>query len=153
MTHVCLVSADELHREIIQFLEIVTRVGDSVGFKTKPPNTLQYALKVDAFFCFRIGVVIPQIALAVMMCGIAEVDEDSFAMANMKESIWLRRKARVDPPASSSQMSLTQTGMELRIASRLVELAKESFLEYRLTGRRLGFSSRFCDRFCRFCLL
>lgn len=57
VTYERLASLGQFHREVVQLLEVVTRVGNLPGLKAEPSNHLQNRVKVDSLFRIRVGVV------------------------------------------------------------------------------------------------
>ena len=80
---VSLVSPDELHAEVVQLLEVIARVGNAEWLETEPADDLEDALEIPCFLRLRVCVIVPQIALAAMMCRIAKVDKDRFRVSDV----------------------------------------------------------------------
>ena len=61
---------------------------------------------VFGLFLRRIGVIIAQVALAAIFYGNIEIDANSFGVANMQITIWLRREASMDPVKTTGRKIL-----------------------------------------------
>ena len=81
------------------------------------------------------------------MCGVAKVDEDGLGMPDVQVPVRLWRKARVHQPTGSLEVRIAQRRRDLRIPTRLVQLAEETLRKdrswvrggrRRSSGRSLG---------------
>jgi hypothetical protein len=83
MTDISFVAFDKLDSEIVQLIEVVTGVRYLPGFKAKPADDLNNALKISGFFFFRVGIIEAQVTLSSMVCSIAKVHKDGLGMADV----------------------------------------------------------------------
>lgn len=60
------------------------------------------------------------------MCGVAKVDEDGLGVSDVQISVRLWREARVHQPTGSLEVGIAQRRRDLRIPTRLVQLAEET---------------------------
>ena len=90
---------DQLHRVAKQGLEIVAGVElASRPLKPEPFNVFANGVDVLRVFLHRIRVVETKVHLAPIFLGQAEVHANSLRVADVQESIWLRRKPCVHTP-------------------------------------------------------
>jgi len=115
-----LVTFDKFYSQIIQLGKVITRVGDLPRLITKPSHCIQDTLKIPRFLCFRISIVVPEIALAAMECCIAKVDKNGFRMSNVEIAVGFRRETRPDCATGRGEMLLPEMGMDLGVFARLV---------------------------------
>lgn len=110
-------------------LEVIARVRDPIRFKPEPPDHLQNALEVSSLFRLWVGVIVSEITVSAVMGCIAEIDEDSFGVTDMQESVWFRWETSEDLPTCSGKVLLPKMGVNLGVPSRFVKLAEETFFE------------------------
>jgi len=142
-TDVTLVSFHEFHGQAIQLVEIIAGVGNLPWLIAEPPHRLQNALKVLAFLCLRIRVVVPKVCLSTMMRSVTKIYEDGFGMTDVEESVRFWRESSPNVTASCRKMPFSQFGFDLRVTTRFVQSAQEPLLEHGL-GRRLLNGFRGC---------
>ena len=128
----------QLHGKVVQFLEVVARIGDLPRFETEPSDHLQDRVKVDALFRSWIGIVepvrdseqtltissknSPKITTSVVVLRVTKVDRDGFGMADMQVSVGFGRESREDTAFCPSQVLLLQLRLDLGVLSWLVQL-------------------------------
>lgn len=135
---------DEVHREVVELLEVVTRVRDLVRFKPEPSNGLEDLVKVDLLLCLRVRVVVAEVAVSTVVLGVAKVDSDRFRVSNLlsiistdsrrpplegthvEETIGLRRESSEDLALGSEEMLDHPLGVDLLVLSRLVQSSEPS---------------------------
>ena len=74
---------DEEDGELVQFLEVVTRVRDLVRFVAEPPHVLEDLVKVDLLLGFRVRVVVAEVAVTLVVLGVTKVDGDRFRVSDL----------------------------------------------------------------------
>ena len=138
VTHIRLIPPNQLHRQIIQLLKVVARVRDLPRLVPQPPDHLEDALEVARLLLLRVRVVVAEVALAVVVRGEAEVDEDGFGVADVQVAVGLGREARPDLTAGGGEVLFAEVGVDLGVLARFVEGAEEALLEYRARRGRWG---------------
>ena len=129
MTDIRLITFDKLDSKLIQLLEVIARVRDLPRLEAQPPHSLQDALEILSLLCLWIGIVVAQVASAVVERGIAKVDEDGFGVADVQVAIGLWRETGVDESLGPSKVLLAEMWVNLRVASGLVQASEEAFCE------------------------
>ena len=137
-TDITFVSFDELHREVIELVEIIAGVGNLPWLIAKPPHRLQDTLKVLAFLCLGIRVVVPKVCLPTMMSCVTKIYEDGFGMTDVEESVRFWRESSPNVAAGCRKMPFSQFGFDLWVTTRFVQSAQEPLLEHGLGGRLLN---------------
>ena len=128
----------QLHGKVIQFLEVIARIGDLPGFEPEPSNHLQDRVKVDTLFRSWVGIVepmresdqtvrvsvknSPKITASVVIFRVTKVDRDGFGMADMQVSVGFGRESREDTAFCPSQVLFLQLLLDLGVLSWLVQL-------------------------------
>ena len=80
-----------------------------------------------------------------MVSSIAEVNEDSFGVPDMKETIGLGRETCPDVSSRGSEMLISKVRKNLGVSPRLVKCSQKPFFEH-----WLAVADRFCHLlFCR----
>ncbi len=92
--HVSFAGLDQLHRPVIQLLEIIGGVVKAFPLEAEPLHVGHDGLDVLGLFLFRIGVVEAQVGAAAKFVCQAEVQADGLGMADVQISVRLGRKAR-----------------------------------------------------------
>lgn len=120
-------------------------MGDAVGLEAEPFDDLADSGEVDFFFSLGVGVVVAEVALAVVVACEAEVDSDGLAVADMEIAVWLGGLVSLswvfggadlwwEPGEDSStggfQMRLHVLWFDLLVTTRLMEARQEPFLEH-----------------------
>mmetsp|Transcript_7234 Transcript_7234/g.30785 ORF Transcript_7234/g.30785 Transcript_7234/m.30785 type:complete len:487 (-) Transcript_7234:1111-2571(-) len=100
-----LVLLDERHREVVQRLEVVRRVGHPVRLVPKPLNGSEDAVNELLLLGGRVGVVEAHEADATHLLGISEVEVHGLGVADVKVSVRLRREAGANTAASALEVS------------------------------------------------
>ena len=91
---------DELDRPIVELLEVVGRVEQPVvPVAAEPAHVVDDRVDVLLLFLGRVRVVEPQVELAAVLFGEAEVQADALGVADVQIAVRLGRKARVHAPA------------------------------------------------------
>lgn len=88
---------------------MVGGVGDLVGLEAEPFDNLEDSCEVALFLGFRIGIIVAQVALAVVVAGEPEVDSDGFAVTDVEVAIWLSTpidQRYIPPKARQTQTNL-----------------------------------------------
>ena len=83
MTYIRFISPCEFDCKTVQFIKVIARVSDLPRLVAQPADYLQYALKVDSLLRLGIRVIVPQIALPTMVCGVPKVDKDGFGVPDV----------------------------------------------------------------------
>ena len=92
--------ADQLHRKLVELLEVIRRViAVRAPVEPEPAHILLDRGDVGEVFRERVGVVETQVALAAVVQGQPEVEADGFGVTNVEETVGLRRKPRGHPTA------------------------------------------------------
>lgn len=80
---------DQVLGEKIKTLKVVRGVGDLIGLEAEPFDNLEDGREVALFLGFWIGVVVAEVAFAVVVTGETEVNGDGFTMTNVEVTIRL----------------------------------------------------------------
>ena len=104
-------SVTEQRLEVVGCVELAT-----IPFKAQPRDVFSDRIYVRGVLLHRIGVVKAQVDLAIVFCRQAEVDANRFGMTDVKETVGLRRKPRVNP-------TVVHVGFTVRIDDLLDEMA------------------------------
>lgn len=142
MANICFVPLDQFDCESIELVEVVAGVGYFPRLVSQPSNHFQDTLEISSLFFLRIGVVVSEIALAVVVCSITKVHKDRLGMSDVEVTIGFRRETGPDSAASRRKVGITELGVDLRVSTWLVKVTKEALLEYGplRRGRLCGFS-------------
>jgi hypothetical protein len=87
VAHICLITFDKLHRQLIKLIEIIARIRDLPRLVPQPPHHLQNTFEIPRLLCFRVRVVVSQITAPAMVSRIPKVDEDRFGVADVQEAV------------------------------------------------------------------
>ena len=79
---------DELHRPVVELLEIVRRVDDVVGFETEPANIFDDPIDVVLILGLGVRVVEAELGATVEIFGDAKVQTDGLRMTNVQVTVW-----------------------------------------------------------------
>ena len=89
---------DQLDRGLMQSIEVVRRMGQPVlPVESQPPDVLLNRFDILRLLARRVGVVVPEVALAAVLLGHPEVDEYRLGAADVDVAVRLGRKASNDP--------------------------------------------------------
>ena len=89
---------NQLNGELVKLLEIIRGViFPSSQVESEPAHVFLDRIDVLDIFLARIGIVESQIALAAELGGQAEIETDRFGVTDVKITVGLRRKTRMDP--------------------------------------------------------
>jgi hypothetical protein len=138
---VCLIPLDEFHSEFVQLVEVIARIGDLPRFISQPSHHLQNTLEISCLLFLWIGIIVSEVAFAVMVSRITEVDKDGLGVTNVEVAIGFRRETSPDISTGSGEVSFAEVWVDLRVSAGFVEVTKETFFEYSLS--RLSWGGRF----------
>ena len=131
MTHIGLISSNQVHCQLVQLLEVIARIGDLPRLESKPSNDLQYTLEILGFLGLWGRIVISQITMTSVVCSIAKVDKDGFGVTYVEVAIGFRRETSEYFAASCGQVLFDKVWVKLGVTTGFVEAAEEAFSEDR----------------------
>src|SRR3954453_4460347 len=86
---------DQLDRPLIELVEIIGSIEETVPVEAKPLDVLHNGVKVLDIFLLRIGVVEARGCVSSELVGKTEIEADPFGMSDMQIDVRLRRKSRL----------------------------------------------------------
>lgn len=92
MTDICSILFDKSFGQLVQAVKVVARIRDLRRLEAQPPHHLFNRDKVLLLLALRVRVVKSQITIPAMVSCKPKVDSNGFAVSNVQEPIWLRRK-------------------------------------------------------------
>ena len=103
IAHIRLALADEDLRPLIKLLEVIGGEEQTVTpIPAEPADALHDGIHKLGLFLDRVGVVKPQVALAAVLLGDAEVNPDRLGVTDVQIAVGLRRKTRADATAETA---------------------------------------------------
>lgn len=84
VAHVCFVTLDELHRQLVQFLEMVARISDLPRLEAQPADDVQSAVDVFLILSLWVCVVEAKVAASSMVLSKPKVDGYSFRVTDVE---------------------------------------------------------------------
>ena len=83
MTNIALVTLNQIFRQLVESLKVITRISNLVGLKSQPLNNLTNSSEIALLLGLRVSIIVTEIALPSMIPRKPKVDSYSFTMANM----------------------------------------------------------------------
>ena len=99
VVHVRLALADQLDGVLVHRVEVVRRPELAGPLEAEPADVFLDRADVFLFFLGGVGVVVAEVAGAVVFLGDAEVQADALGVADVQVAVGLRREARGDAAA------------------------------------------------------
>mmetsp|Transcript_1392 Transcript_1392/g.1569 ORF Transcript_1392/g.1569 Transcript_1392/m.1569 type:complete len:372 (-) Transcript_1392:104-1219(-) len=103
---VCLAFLDKLDCVVVQLLEVVTAKRHLVRLVSQPPHVGLDVVDVLLALFLRVGVIVPQVAVAVVIRSHCEAEPHRLGVADMQISIWLWREPRDNLPSCDFEVFL-----------------------------------------------
>lgn len=120
MANVGPIPPNQLLRQLIQSVKVVTGISDGSRLEAQPLDNVPNRLEVLLFLTSRVGIVVSQITLASMVLGESKVDGNSLAVTDVQVTVRFWRE--------SSDNAL--------LGPLVVHLVQETLLEHLLGVRR-----------------
>lgn len=96
MTDISPVSLDQIFRQLVELIKIITRIGHLERLEAKPFDDLLDGGEVLLLFRFGICVIKSKVTDSVVILGEAEINRYCFTVTDMQVSIRLWRKTSCD---------------------------------------------------------
>ena len=96
MAHVCPIPLYQVFSELIKLVKVIAGIGDLVWLKAQPLDHVKDSIEVLFFFFLWVRIIISEIAYAIVELGKAEIDGNSFAVADMEIAVGFWRKTGGD---------------------------------------------------------
>mmetsp|Transcript_37467 Transcript_37467/g.92708 ORF Transcript_37467/g.92708 Transcript_37467/m.92708 type:complete len:367 (-) Transcript_37467:88-1188(-) len=138
MAHVCFAHLDELHRVLVQLVEVVGGVRDLEGLVPQPLHGAQDGVDVLLLLRRRVGVIKPQVCVAAKPSRDAEIKVHGFGVSNVEVAVGFGGEAGLPLASSGSEVRRHALG---RVHRKVLGDRGEVGLELRhevALGARLG---------------
>src|SRR2546430_5040392 len=84
---------NQLNRPVIQLLEVIRGIAETVPLEAQPLHVLHDGVNVFCFFFRRISIVETQIALAAKLGRQSEIEAYGFGVTDVQVTVWFRGKS------------------------------------------------------------